>query len=82
MHPLKATKDIQQDDKKLAQKINKRSGTELSQTGPRLSLFIVVVKDNYAEINIQIFLSHLAQTFTHSIVTLGKNWILSKDLIN
>ena len=43
----KATKDDQQNDKKLEQKHNQRSGTGLSQTGPSFPLLIVVVKDNF-----------------------------------
>ena len=43
----KATKDDQQNYKKLGRKYNQRSGTGLSQTGPNFSLLIVVVKDNF-----------------------------------
>ena len=43
----KASKDDQQNDKKLGQKHNQRSGAGLSQTGPRFPLLIVVVKDNF-----------------------------------
>ena len=41
----KASKDDQQNNKKLGQKHNRRSGTGLSQTGPRFPLLIVVVTD-------------------------------------
>ena len=44
MNSPKATKDDQQNDRKLGQKHNQRSGAGLSQTGPRLLLLIVVVK--------------------------------------
>ena len=43
----KATKDDQQNDKKLGQKHNQRSGTGLSQTVPLFPLLIVVVKDDF-----------------------------------
>ena len=43
----KATKDDQQDDNKLGQKHNQRSGRCLSQTGPRFLLLIVVIQDNF-----------------------------------
>ena len=42
----KASKDDQKSNKKLGQKHNQRSGTGLSQTGPRFSLLIVIVEDN------------------------------------
>ena len=43
-----ATKDDQQNDKKLGQKHNQRSGTGLSQIDPRFLVLIVVVKDNFS----------------------------------
>ena len=43
----KATKDDQQNNKKLGQKQNQRSGTSLSQTGATFPLLIVVVKENF-----------------------------------
>ena len=46
MNSPKATEDDQQNDQKLGQRHNQRSGTGLSQTGPRFPLLIVVVKDN------------------------------------
>ena len=50
MSSPKATKNSQQIDTKLGQKHNHRSGTGLSQTGPRLPLMIVVVQDNFTQI--------------------------------
>ena len=44
MNSPKATKDDQQNDKKLGEKHNQRSGTGLSRTTPRFPLLIVVVK--------------------------------------
>ena len=41
------TKGDQQNDKKLGQKQNQRSGTGLSQAGPIFPLLIVVVKDKF-----------------------------------
>ena len=47
MNSPKATEYDQQNNQKLGQKHNQRSGTGLSQTGPRFSLLIVVVTDNF-----------------------------------
>ena len=47
MNSSKATEDDQQNDKKLRQKHNQRSGTVLSRTGPRFPLLIAVVKDSF-----------------------------------
>ena len=58
--------------KDLGQSDNQRSGTRLSQTNPRFSLVIVVVKDNFAPNNIVILVSYLASTLIFSIMKLGK----------
>ena len=47
MNPPKATKDNQQDHKKLGQKVSQRSGTGLTQTSPRFCLLIVIVRDDF-----------------------------------
>ena len=47
MNSSKATEDDQRNDKKLGEKHNQRSATGLSRTGPRFSLLIFVVKDNF-----------------------------------
>ena len=47
----KATKYDQQNEKKLGQKHNQRSGTGFSQPGPGLSLLTVVVNDNFTKTN-------------------------------
>ena len=49
----KVTKDDQQNDKKLGQKHNQRSGTGLSQTGPRFPL-LIVAEDNFIQINLNV----------------------------
>ena len=46
----KATKDKQQDAKKLVKEDSQRSGTGFSQIGPQFSLLIVVVKEKFASI--------------------------------
>ena len=61
MNSPKATIDKQQDEKKKeTKKQNQRSGTELSQTIPRFSLLIVVVKDMFVQTVIIFLISHLA----------------------
>ena len=72
MNPPKTTKYDQENDKKLGQKHNQRSGTGLSQTGPRLPLLVVVVKDKFTEIYIIFLISHPFRTLNFS------KWLLWK----
>ena len=72
MNSGKTTRDNQQNDKKLEQKENQMSGTGLSQTRPLFSFLIVVVKDNFTEINIFFLISHLACTLIYSSMNFQK----------
>ena len=68
MNLAKSTKNYQQNDEKLEQKDNQRSGTGLSRRTPLFSLLNVVVKDNI-DWNIIVFLiSHQVYTLKYSIL--------------
>ena len=81
MNVLKATKDNQQDHKKLGQKDNQRCGTESSPTSPRFLLLTVVVEDNFVYINIIFLISHTTYTLKFFKNVFRKKLILLKDLI-
>jgi len=67
-----ATKYKRQNGKKLGQKDNQRSGTGLSQTSPRFSLLIAVIKDIFAQIKIIFLIRRPASTLNFSLLNLGK----------
>ena len=66
MSSPEATKDDQQNGKKLGRKDNQRSGTVLFQTKPRFSFPIVVVKEDFALIKLIFLISNLAETLIYS----------------
>ena len=71
----------QQKYKKLAQKDNQRSETGLTQTSPRYSLLIVVVRDDLASFKITFFISHLAFTLSFSIMDFGEKMEQIKKIL-
>ena len=81
---LKATKSIQQNDKKLGQNGNQGSQTRLCQTRPRFSLLIFVVKENFASLKKFFTINHLADTINCSILNLGNKLNQNKiiDLVD
>ena len=72
MNSPKAAKDYEQKDEKSGQNANPRSGRGLSETGPRFSLLMLVVKGNFAHNILNCSISHVAHTPNYSIMNLRK----------
>ena len=72
MKSPKATKDNQQNDEKMRQKDNQRSGSELSETSPLFSLLIVVGEDNFVYTQNLFFVNHQFSSLKFSELNLGE----------
>ena len=70
MNFSRATRDNHQEEEKLGQKDNQRSGTGLSQTRQRFFFLIFVVEDIF----LQTIFSHQTLTIYYSILIFGKEW--------
>ena len=86
----KATKDKQQDAKKLVKEDSQRSGTGFSQIGPQFSLLIVVVKEKFASIKnifliiIYVIRSNFYYLYSHRILDQCKsfNYVVTEKTLH